>query len=1063
MKLHRVRRLIICFFAGLTSLLFSTGLSAWTRDRGQIWADGVVEIHLQLGGSEVYADGLTPNQVGAAAIAAWNPQMQRVQLVGRTGSTAPRGFGNGVNNVTFDTTILGTAFGDGVLGVEITDYDSTRRLESDVIINSNLVWDRYDGSWREDLKDLRRVLIHEFGHSLGLGHPDEAGQYYDSIMRSSVSYLTQLQTDDLDGIGALYGYTSTNPGRPPILVHLPESQTVEEGRILRITAEAVGAQPMTIRWFKDGNLLPEFTERSIHLPAVTFADAGAYHAIVSNVAGEVTTAIAQITVVKPIAPVVAFPDRNFEREAIEGMGFGLSLRVLGSPPFTYQWYRNGVPLAGATRESYGVSSSTESDAGQYHAVVSNLSGSAVSGITTITVEPLPVPRVSLLGMNARRPLYLEPGKTTLLRTYGSGYQTERWYYEGQPLPLGFSNTMSYSSTPPGDYAVLFTNSKGSSTSQIFRVVRGPVDTERVTPVPAVDPTRGDLTFDDILIDRRGNLILHSRLARNVWIWSVEESRFIATIPLLGGVNTLTYSSSWDRILVAYSDGRVTQIPLDGQPMVETVLARLGQSSVALDSIGDLLIVRWNEDYGATVLILDANGVERSRMGGFTGSNLLSWNPLRRRVYLTNGSLRSYFLSSFQVSSDGLISDKRLLTYGVEEHFAADPLIVSPTGELIVSGTNQIYDGVTLEHAGSLVRDVDAGVWISGALITADTTTQGVKLTRWRDGSFDIEGEVRVSGHSPRIFQTADRRLVMTTVSAGRLLISTFDEYLRPLTRMTHRGQDLLATQSKLSNLSTRVSLSDDGDGLLVAGFVIRGTEPMDVLLRAIGPGLFSFGIKNHLEDPSLTVFGSNGVVLDHNDNWPTTNWENLSQLFSKLGAFGLNPGSRDAVLRMTLQPGAYTVHVARGNQPGGIALLEIYDASPPETAAQLVNLSTRMHTGSGDKTLITGFVLAGELDRTLLVRAAGPSLARFGVPGLLQNPLLRIQQGLDVQAQNDDWSGLSSVVASTSAVGAFEFESMTSQDSALLFTCIPDAYTTQVTGVEEGAAGTVLVEIYTTD
>jgi hypothetical protein len=87
-----------------------------------------------------------------------------------------------------------------------------RRNEADVIFNSAFSWNSYRGTLRQrpdggTLADLHRVALHEFGHVLGLNHPNEFGQSVDSIMNSSVSNVDTLQTDDLTGAAALYGTT----------------------------------------------------------------------------------------------------------------------------------------------------------------------------------------------------------------------------------------------------------------------------------------------------------------------------------------------------------------------------------------------------------------------------------------------------------------------------------------------------------------------------------------------------------------------------------------------------------------------------------------------------------------------------------------------------------------------------------------------------------------------------------------------------------------------------------------------------------------------------------------
>ena len=56
--------------------------------------------------------------------------------------------------------------------------------------------------------DIRRVLIHEIGHGLGLDHPDQNGQHVTAVMNSIVSNVDTAVTDDINGIQALYGARS---------------------------------------------------------------------------------------------------------------------------------------------------------------------------------------------------------------------------------------------------------------------------------------------------------------------------------------------------------------------------------------------------------------------------------------------------------------------------------------------------------------------------------------------------------------------------------------------------------------------------------------------------------------------------------------------------------------------------------------------------------------------------------------------------------------------------------------------------------------------------------------
>ena len=273
---------------------------------------------------------------------------------------------------------------------------------------------------------------------------------------------------------------------------------------------------------------------------------------------------------------------------------------------------------------------------------------------------------------------------------------------------------------------------------------------------------------------------------------------------------------------------------------------------------------------------------------------------------------------------------------------------------------------------------------------------------------------------------------------------------------------------RLVNLSVRTTAGTAAQTLTV-GFIIGPGSPKPVLLRGIGPSLTPFGVTGALADPQLQLFTSPASsLLDANDHWGGT--PALAASFAALGAFALTPASLDSALARSLPPGNYTVQITGAGGTTGIALAELYDADPTPLGAptlvavsRLTNASARALVTADGGILIAGFVINGNVPKTVLVRAIGPALAGFGVTGVLADPRLDLYRGTTLVQSNDNWGattgGTGSLANAFSAVGAFALTSTTSRDAALLVTLAPGPYTAQVSGVGT-TSGVALIEIY---
>jgi len=149
---------------------FDNGIPlAWVKDR-------TVAMQLSLGtGTRTLRDGFTSfNDSAIDALKTWNPHLAHLQFSWVKNSPVTAVEGDDEMSVIFDNKIFGSSFGSGTLAVTLLGYRNGNFEETDTVFNSAISWDSYRGPLTPPVFDFHRVAIHEFGHTLGLDHPDEA-------------------------------------------------------------------------------------------------------------------------------------------------------------------------------------------------------------------------------------------------------------------------------------------------------------------------------------------------------------------------------------------------------------------------------------------------------------------------------------------------------------------------------------------------------------------------------------------------------------------------------------------------------------------------------------------------------------------------------------------------------------------------------------------------------------------------------------------------------------------------------------------------------------------------
>lgn len=243
---------------------------------GPSWSDNsniVFQLGLGDAGRTLLDGNVSWNTAVAPALDQWTQNVQRVRLSSVIGTSAVSS-GDGVNSIVFANNVFGQSFGANTLAITYYRYSGSRISEADVLFNRALTFDSYRGPLRFGsngyaIGDIRRILVHELGHALGLAHPDQNGQNVDAIMNSVESNRDTVSSDDIAGAQNLYGapgLPSPTPTPTPTATPTPPPSTttvslsanparVKTGgsATYLITASVVNSSDVTISYTMSGS------------------------------------------------------------------------------------------------------------------------------------------------------------------------------------------------------------------------------------------------------------------------------------------------------------------------------------------------------------------------------------------------------------------------------------------------------------------------------------------------------------------------------------------------------------------------------------------------------------------------------------------------------------------------------------------------------------------------------------------------------------------------------------------------------------------------------------------
>jgi hypothetical protein len=822
------------------------------------------------------------------------------------------------------------------------------------------------------------------------------------------------------------------------------SGTAGTGATLSVVAE--GTATLTYQWRKDGTAISGATNSS-HALTGTVAESGSYTVVISNVAGNVTSSAAVVTI-RPAIPLPVIVVQPSSRTLQAGGSTSLSVQATGQGPLTYQWRKDGTAISGATSTELSLANVTEANGGVYSVTVTNEGGTTTSSNATVTVSAAdaapkivsqPTPQVAMVGGSA----------AFAVVATGNPAPAYQWRKNGTNIAGATTATLSLSNVQNADaagYDVVLLNSSGQVISALARLT---VSATSQAPVITRQPASTRL-----VAGRSASFyVVANGTPAPTYQWRLNGNAISgATNATLAIVSATSAQAGAYSVVVTNSAGSVTSNNAD--------LAVLGRSYA---------------------------GTWHGTLGGSGGSFALRVGEDNTGVFLGYvGSTRTSYVSrSVRINDDGTFSIVVSTTTGVaasvnpdapEGTLAAGVDDLTFGGNIAADGplTGASTSGSTLALSAARANDAGVSSAVAGfyqaaasgssaqTLVIVGPAGQAFVLVQsgasvdGGAGTVDATGRLAVS--------TAGSQTIVATVAAdtGAVSVTAVDSKNVTTSFSGFASGSSALGEQRLSNISTRASAGIGAESVIV-GFVVTGLESKTVLIRAVGPTLRTLGVATAAAAPRLDL--SRGTtLLATNIGWTSAGspTADIIAAAARAGAFPLGATSADSVILATLPPGNYSATCSAADARTGVALVEVYDLSGGSTAQKLANISTRALTGPGENVLTAGVVVTGSAPKRVLIRAVGPTLAQFGLTGVLARPQLTLinSAGATV-ATNAGWSTSADAGAITEAAarsGAFTFPSA-SLDAALILNLAPGNYTAQVSGVG-ATSGIALVEVY---
>jgi streptogramin lyase len=378
------------------------------------------------------------------------------------------------------------------------------------------------------------------------------------------------------------------------------------------------------------------------------------------------------------------------------------------------------------------------------------------------------------------------------------------------------------------------------------------------------------------------------------------------------------------LYVANSENTIARFSPEGAPLASFISLFLNNpEGLALDSLGNLYVANNGSN---TIEVFSPIGIDLGVLPtvGLSGPIGLAFDS-SGNLYVVNNLTSTVE----KITPSGM--ETIFATTGFSPTFLAvqkTPTLVNISTRLnILTGDNVLDGGFIVVGGGTktvLIRGLGpslAAAGLSGTLadpiIELHSGTTNLIIAENDNWKNNQETEIEATGLEPG--NDSEAALIATLTAGAYTVIERG--------KQDTTGVGLLEIYDlgagvgpELANISTR-GFVDTGSNVMIAGFIIasNGGASSQVIVRALGPSLGSFGITDPLADPMLELHDGNGTLIGSNDNWK-------SDQEAAIAATGLAPSSdAEAAILITLAPGGYTA-IQSGKDGGtGVGLVEVYN------------------------------------------------------------------------------------------------------------------------------------------